>query len=317
MSGEVLVGQIGLMREKTLEFDSEELGPVEIPWSRVDTLTSTRVHTILLNDRESYTGTLSVTDGVLILHDTDDRRFDQDDVLSIVSGRPSESDYWSGKVSLGAAARGGNTNQVDGNLFLLFRRDTAGTRWETTYNGTVSQVSGALISNNHRVISAVDLYVSDRVFVTPASVQWFRDPFQNIEQQLTPAAGIGYKSRDEDSVAWTVSGGPAYQVTERASVAAGDDITESTFAGFFAAGIEWGLTSSVGFYADYNVTVPVPDAERFIQHVALILSLDFIENVDLDVSLFWDRVNQPDPDGAGNTPRPDDLRTVVGIGFSF
>ena len=52
-------------------------------------------------------------------------------------------------------------------------------------------------------------------------------------------------------------------------------------------------------------------------HLLTTLSTDLIGNVDFDVSLVWDRTEQPPPDSSGETPEKDDFRLMIGIGYDF
>ncbi len=40
-------------------------------------------------------------------------------------------------------------------------------------------------------------------------------------------------------------------------------------------------------------------------------------DLDLDITLQWDRIGNPQPDASGNTPEKDDFRLGVGFGWSF
>jgi len=37
----------------------------------------------------------------------------------------------------------------------------------------------------------------------------------------------------------------------------------------------------------------------------------------LDVSIIWDRINNPKTDATGGIPEKNDFRLVVGLGYSF
>ncbi|MDG1985141.1 MAG: hypothetical protein P8M11_11265, partial [Planctomycetota bacterium] len=47
------------------------------------------------------------------------------------------------------------------------------------------------------------------------------------------------------------------------------------------------------------------------------LSVDLTDDLELDVSFVWDRVNRPAADASGEVPLPDDLRTTIGINWAF
>jgi hypothetical protein len=46
-------------------------------------------------------------------------------------------------------------------------------------------------------------------------------------------------------------------------------------------------------------------------------SVDVTKQLDLDVSLTWDRISNPKIGADGIEPKPDDLRLIVGLGLDF
>jgi hypothetical protein len=46
-------------------------------------------------------------------------------------------------------------------------------------------------------------------------------------------------------------------------------------------------------------------------------SLDVWKDLDVDISLSWDRVTSPESRRDGTEPKSDDLRLSVGIGWEF
>ena len=67
-----------------------------------------------------------VKDGKFVLGQkpgTQAKTFDRQAVLAIVPGELTESNFWSGKISLGATIRSGNTDSTDANTYLNFKRD--------------------------------------------------------------------------------------------------------------------------------------------------------------------------------------------------
>ena len=47
------------------------------------------------------------------------------------------------------------------------------------------------------------------------------------------------------------------------------------------------------------------------------LESDLISHLDLDISLVWDRVQDPEPAADGTVPNKDDFQLIVGIGYEF
>ena len=316
-SGEWLKGEILRLRGGKLEFDSDKLGELKLDWDGVAEVRSPRPQTILLESKETHLGTLLVKDGQVVLGGEDGGRFDRADLLAIVPGEPSEWNYWSGKVSLGLAARRGNTSQTDFTSYLFTRRETAATRWDTTYNGAFSKTQGVETANNHRLNSRFDYFLTHRLFVTPLSATGYRDPFTNIDLRVTPSAGFGYDLVDRNTLSWEVGAGPAYQYTKYISVTPGESREEETWAAFLKTSVEWDITPDTELKFGYDITVPLPDTNEYNHHLSTVLSLDLLGALDLDVTFVWDRVNKPLANESGVAPKPDDLRLSVGLGFDF
>jgi putative salt-induced outer membrane protein YdiY len=316
-SGEWLKGELLVLRDGDFEFDSDELDTLKLDWDDVAELRSPRVHTILLEGREKLVGRLSVEGDQVVLTDGEEHRIARDQLLAIVPGEPNEWNYWSGRISLGLTTRKGNTNQSDASAFFEAKRETAATRWSTTYNGAMAKVEGVQTANNHRVDSRFDWFLSDRMFLTPTSIQYFRDPFQNIRLRLTPAAGVGYDVVKTGPMDLSLFVGPAYQYVEYESSEPGTDSSDGTAAGLAILAYSWDVTPDVELGLDYNVTVPLPESNSYNSRLSAVIEVDLIWDFDLEVRFVWDRVNDPKADDTGEVPQKDDFRTTVGLGWEF
>ena len=173
------------------------------------------------------------------------------------------------------------------------------------------------LANNHRLNSRFDTFLTKRLFITPIAATAFRDPFTNIDIRVTPSAGFGYDLVDRNTLSCEVGAGPAYQYTRYQSVPANVDRTDETWAGYLGTGIEWDITPDTELKFDYQITVPLPETHTYNHHFSTVLSLDFWGSFDLDLTLVWDRINEPLPDESGVFPSADDLRLSVGLGFDF
>jgi putative salt-induced outer membrane protein YdiY len=316
-SGEWLKGEILRLRDGSFEFDSDELDELTLDWDDIAEVHSQRQHTILLVGRRERQGTLLVKGGDVFLDGEDGERFGRSEVMAFIPGAPSEWNYWSGKASLGLSLRKGNTSQTDLTAYFFARRETAATRWDTTYNGAVSETLGVETANNHRLNGRFDVFLTHRLYVTPFNGTASRDPFSNIDLRFTPGAGFGYDLVDANTLSWEVEAGPAYQYTRYESVEPGLPRSEDSMAVSAGTNLEWDVTPDVEVKFGYNITAPLPDSDEYNHHLSTILSLDLIDSIDLDVTFIWDRVNKPLADVEGDLPSKDDLRLSVGLGFDF
>ena len=319
-SGEWLKGELDVLRRDSLEFDSDKLDDLKIDWEDVAEVHTCKKQMVLIegpDGRETYVGKVDVKDGVIEIDGKTKMRFDRKKLLALVPGEPTERNYWSGKVNIGFTTRSGNTNQTDFSSYIFARRQTSDTRWDTTYNGAFGRVEGVETVNNNRLDSKFDVFLTRRLYVTPAGIQLFQDRFQNIDTRTKPYAGIGYDLMDRDGMTWNINVFGAYEKTEFSSVPDGDPTSQSSAAVVFGTRYEWDATSTVELKLDYSITVPVPSTENYNHHLSTVISVDVIGDLDLDVTFVWDRLNNP-PLSADNTrPEQDDYRLTVGIGYSF
>ncbi len=318
-SGEWLGGNLESLRDRDLEFDSDELDLLKLDWTDVAELRSPRVLTYRFEDLGTYTGTAVMRGDTVAIHTLGGiRKLPREWLILIIEGDLSERNFWSAKASLGLVTRSGNTNQSDLNSVLRVRRLTPGTRGTLDYTGNYGRVGDVETINNHNTSVGFDVLVAAGFFVNPLMANFLRDPFQNIDVKSTVAAGVGYVIvRDGDlDLSAGFSGG--YQATRYMSVEAGEDSRISNGTIIAYTEMEWDITGDLEFMLDYNAQIGVPDASNAFHHARLAFSFDILGDVlDLDLAAYWDRVESPQPDADGNVSKRDDLRTTIGIGLEF
>ncbi|MEN8148862.1 MAG: hypothetical protein ABFS86_03510, partial [Planctomycetota bacterium] len=123
---EWLKGEIIVLRNETLEFDSDNLGKLTIDWDDVVEVYSKRNTVILLDTDEHMSGAVSISSNVVtVTDDTGERHvFPRNELKSIVPEATREVDHWAGKISAGVGFRAGNSDQKDGSLDIDIARRT-------------------------------------------------------------------------------------------------------------------------------------------------------------------------------------------------
>jgi putative salt-induced outer membrane protein YdiY len=316
-SHEWLKGEILGLRDDKFDFDSDELDELEFDWDDVAEVRSSKSHTLLLTDRKSYTGKVRIDDGKLLFLGPTVREVDRSRLLAMVPGEPTFTNLWSGKITLGLTARGGNTEQTDLNFHTFVRRESALTRWDTTYNHDLSEADDSETANSLRAETQFDVFLTRRIYVTVPGATYERDRFQNIDHRWAGRIGIGYDILDNKRVSWEFSLAPGYQETRFVSVTPPQNQTEGTAVLVVGTNIEWDITKDVEFDFEYSLTAPFPDTEKYNHHVMGKWSLDLTSDLELDISFIWDRNNDQIQDANGNLPNADDYRIVVGFGLEF
>lgn len=318
-SGEWLTGEIQFLRDTDFEFDSDKLDLLKLDWEDVAEIRSPRILTYRFDHLGVYSGTAAMKEGVVAIRVGDDiREFPRESLILILGGEPTERDYWSAKIRVGAASRSGNTDQTDLNASLRLRRESPRTRFKTDYIGNVGRIGSEENTNNHSATFALDALVSAGFFVKPVDVNLYKDTFQNIELRTTLSAGAGYDIVRGGDVEWSVGLGGGYLSTEHASVLEGEDGTESTFAVIPSTSLEVDFTDDVELIIDYSAQVGVPDVANAYHQANGVLSVDvFGDILDFNMSATWNRTESPQSDAEGSVPERDDLDVSLGLGVEF
>ena len=318
-SGEWLKGEVKIMQDEVLDFDSDELDDLSFDWSDIDVLRCPKDTTIAFDDDVTATGSVVMHDGIITVRGDDGSVVsrNRDRVFAVLPGDMTERNFWSGKLSFGYTARSGNTDQTDITGNASIRRRDADTRYLFQYSGILSEVDDDEIAKNHRIDTRFDVFLTRRLYVTVPSLSWVKDKFQNIDHRLTPGVLVGYHLVDKPKFDLEVAGGAGYQYTKFESTPAGEDDSDGTGAGLAKIELDWDITSTVELEGAYTLYLIMPDTEESQQNLSATLSVDLWRDLDLDVSFVWDRVGSPERGSDGERPDPDDVRVTVGFGWEF
>lgn len=317
-SGEWLKGELKALYNKKLEFDSDKLGLLTFDWEDVKQVRGHHIHSVYLENGEIVVGVLSIDKGKLIVSSGETTlEFDRSYIISFAQGEARGSNYWSGRATLGFNLQRGNTEQLDYSAKANIKRRTARTRLNIDYIGSISQTRSIETTNNHRLNGHYDIFVTRRFYYTPVFAQYYTDPFSNIKHQASIGIGVGYQIIDTSQTDWTVSGGPAYQVTQFETVEAGESDEETTLA--LAAGTNYKteLSKAVDFKIDYSFKILDQESGGYTHHAITALETEFYKSLDIDISLVWDRTEKPKAAADGSVPQRDDYRLIFGLGLDF
>ncbi len=317
-NGEWFRGEIDDLLDDDFEFESDELDTLSLDWADVHLLFSDRVNTVVLRDRSTVEGRLRIEgDEVRVLTPEGEVTYARDELRGIIPGEQTEANYWSGGLSAGLTLRSGNVDQVDATWSLSLERRDALSRLTLDYDGAYSEVDGDRTADNHRGLVNYDSYLTERLFLRPIRVEYYRDEFQNIDHRLTPGAGAGYDVINEGDWDWTVFGGAGWQFTEFVEAPPGEPSSEDFVVATAGTRVEWEVNAKVDAGLEFDITVPVEDADSFSSRTKLYTEVELASDLDLEVQFIWDRVNDPEPLADGTMPESDELRLFVGVGWDF
>ena len=321
-SGEWLKGELKVMYGYSLEFDSDELDLLKLDFEDVEQIRTRGMMQVLVETDQRKS---EVVYGTLIMNGEDVRlisagqtnAYERYRVVSIADGAKRERDKWSGSVSLGINARGGNTETTDATAKANVRRRSAVTRFNLDYLANYSKVQGIESANNQRLSGYFDWFLTSRFYWQMLAGEYYRDPFSNIDNQYSISTGPGYDLIHTSKTEWTLSVGVGYQSREAISVLPGEErISDSAF-GTMGTRLDYEINSKTDFLYDYSARLLNDDNGRYTHHMLTSLSFELIGDLDLDVSVIWDRIALPKANETGRVPKQDDYQLVVGVEYGF
>ena len=317
-SGEWLKGDLKVMYGKEMEFDSDELGILKIDLEDIRQFRSASIKSVRVNGPLTFFGMLELTpDQIIITQGETQRVFDRTDLVSITPGASNELQKWSAKISLGLDVSGGNTEQGNLSAKADIRRRTAANRFVLTYLGQYSETRGTTTADNSRLNAFVDVFRTRNFFLRPVVGEYYRDPFQNIQRQYTIGTGIGYQIIDTAKTEWNVTTGIAYQETQFDSVEAGQDDKTSTPAWFSGTAYETELTKRIDFKGNYSFRILNKESGRYTHHATAAFETELTSWLDFDITLVWDRIQEPTANADGTVPKQDDYKMIFTLGVEY
>jgi len=317
-SGEWLKGDLKVLYEDKLEFDSDELDLLELDWEDVKQVRGHKPHSVRLEGPITVVGILKVVDDkVFVITEEEVLEFDRSRLVSIAHGETKEIGNWSAKISISLDVRKGNSDQINYSTSAHAKRRTSGSRFFIDYLGIFNKTEGFETANSQRISSYYDIFKTRKFYWRPVFGEYFRDPFSNIENRVDVGTGIGYHIIDTSKTKWDITPGLAYQYTQNVSVEAGQDSANSTPALVVGTVYDTELTKKIDFKARYSFNIVNQESGKYTHHARAALEIELTRSLDLDLSFVWDRIQDPKPAADGRVPDQDDFYLFFGIGFEL
>ncbi|WP_321779527.1 DUF481 domain-containing protein [Sulfurimonas sp.] len=315
--GEWFKGEIKAMYNNKLEFDSKEMGLYTFDFKDISQIKSFYVIGVNIEDVAEFSGIIRFkNDEITIIQGDKKFTFTRTEIIAFAPEGSKEFNYWSGKISFNLDIRTGNKEQYDYIASINLKRRTSSSNLYFDYLGRISSKDNETTANDHRINQKYDRYITRNFFWTPLFSEFYRDEFQNIKNQFTAGAGIGYTLVNNDRAEWDVSGGPAYTRIEYISVQKGEKITTSPALEISTkANIE--LNTKVDFKFNYKLTYSDEKSGTYKHHMISTLENELTSWLDLDFSLIWDYLLRPEKTEAGIIPAKSDFQFLVGLGVEF
>jgi putative salt-induced outer membrane protein YdiY len=329
-SGEWLKGRFEEIHKGNVIFDSEEMGVLIFDLGDVDQILTKGKTTVNIDDHdEPVIGkmvfknekfTIISDDGTVV-------NIKSTQIASAANGEDIESSYWSANILFGMDVMSGNTDQVTATVQAFVQRRSSDTRLRADYLGTYTRVDNNITAaDSNRFSTFFDIYQTAHFFWRAGYGEFFRDPFQNIEQRYTVTAGVGYDILHMLNMNWSITVGPGYQRENYSSPVlnrAGDTNLSglSTPVVYFNTSYNYDIAKDVDFLAIYSMYYQTKKSGTYIHHAIATLNTEFINDFIFNISFIWDRTATPqsfiDTSGLKQTPEKNDYKSVVSLGYSY
>lgn len=323
-SGEWLKGDFKVLYDYEIEFDSDEMDLQTFDIEDVKRMRTRNMKTVLIQgeggrrDTEILRGVLEIREVDMVLRRAEHEVvIPRSHIISIAGGKQRERDNWSGMLSFGLNARGGNTETTDTTLMANVKRRTAATRFTSDYIANYSQSADLETANNQRWNASFDRFLTTRFFWQVLALEYYRDPFSNIDSQYSVSTGTGFDVIHSSKMEWNLSMGGGYQNQVFVSVEPGNDPKSSSAFGTFGTLFDYEVSGNLDYLFDYSMRWLNEANGTYTHHMLTKLSFDLFKDLDLDVSLIWDRVEKPQAAEDGTVPKKDDYQLIVSLAYDF
>jgi hypothetical protein len=326
-TGEWLKGEIIAIYDNRLAFDSDHFDNLVIDLEDIEAIHGRGIFVITSRVAGPFPGTFEPEPirgffqlrGALVQVESgvSTREFTREDLVSVIPLAERERDRWRGDVKIGLNVREGNTDIWEYSVGTMLQRRTPVSRWTFDYAGYKNETDGSRIEDSHRVSFSADRFTGRRLYWRPVSAQYFRDKLQNIEHQATVDSGLGLHLIDTPRTQWDLQAGVGGNYLENVSVEVGEQNGEWSPVGTLGMDLEIELTSWLDYELSIDMWFLEEGAGKYQHHVVTLLSTDLFGDLDLDISLEWNRTEVPQAAEDGTIPEQDDYRLQVGLSYEF
>ncbi|MEA3523457.1 MAG: DUF481 domain-containing protein [Campylobacterota bacterium] len=345
-SGEWLKGKFKAYQDNDLEFDSDKLNLLTFEFKDIFQLRTHKIMTVSIQTKEDQnstgffkldntkiqvSGIIRLTQkSIKIIQGNNTLEFPRSQVISIAHSGEKELNYWSGKATVSYNQKIGNSDQLDFNTQVKLQRRTSTTRLMFTYLGNISQKQNESTTDNHRLKETFDLFITRKFFLTALSLEYFSDPFQNIQHELTKKVAVGYTVARNSHLEWDISSGPALIQTRYETVEKDSEKESQSWAAQLNTKMEIAIAKNIeslfgyrifikdmDLILDYQFTFTDALSGDYKHHMLTKLENELTSWLDLDFTFIWDYLHSPTKKEDATVPQQDDYQILVGLGIDF
>ncbi|WP_306302210.1 DUF481 domain-containing protein [Shewanella marina] len=163
-------------------------------------------------------------------------------------------------MTLGANFRSGNTDQIDYSAISHNTRRTTESRFNLDYLGNYTKTDNQSTTNNHRINSNFDWFISKQFYLRPIFAEVYIDPFLNLDYKATLGSGLGYNIIDTSKTEWSISGGPAYTYSKYKQVEQDQRQSDGSASFVLETSYETEINKTIDFNTKYRGQFASSDA---------------------------------------------------------
>jgi len=317
-SGEWLRGELKYIQNKEVEFDSDEMDQQTLKLKDVSQVFTAHRVFAQFEDRPPAYGKVAISNDVVHVLGEEPLSLSRDLLIGVTpsGGRTGMRD-WSGSANLGLSLQSGNQHQTTLTTAAELARRTPATTLLLDYLGNYGVANGVQTANNERGNGSYDIRLDKDWFVRPAQLEIYHDELANIAYRLTGNASAGYYIFDKTGLEWNVSAGPGYQYTKFANVETNQSDYAATPAGVLNSYFKADITSRLTFIQSWQSIFTDRESGQYTHHTVSSLEFEIKRHLNLDVSLIWDYLQNPQPKSDGTLPQKSDFYLNVGWGVRF
>lgn len=321
--GELFAGDLVAMYQEEIEFDSDEVGLVDIDMKDIKELRTRQQMRVRFKDGLIRDGQLWLTESKLTFIDVPDKAYPREMILSISPSEKSEQSLWDGEIGAGLKYKSGNSESLDYSFSAKARYLSAHGRFLFNYRGVVSESadtnsgSRTKTEDNHRVSGSYDIYYSEKTYFRLPTYELYIDEFKNIDNQTTLGASVGYEVFDTKDVEFDVYAGLSVLRTTYSSVEVDEE--KNNVSPVFAFGMDYTLdiTKDLEYFFIYDGKVVNKESGRLIQHLETGIEIELVDDIDLEIAAIIDNTANPIANEDGLKPESTDVLLVVEIEYNF
>ncbi|WP_298632578.1 DUF481 domain-containing protein [uncultured Umboniibacter sp.] len=323
-SDEWLKGDFIAMYKDVLEFESDNLGTVEIDWEDVAELYTKTYQSVRTTDGRILTGYITYKDGQLSVRTAEfTTSIRRDELMSLAPEQGNRSGYWDAKVTLGLDTQNGNTIQYSETVTATVKRRTASSRMQLDYILNYGESTDrdtdvqTVTSDSVRLRAIADYYLDPKWFIRFIDYEYFDDAFQNIARRSTYGVKAGYTVVDTATMDLEFLAGPGYQITEFVAVEADAPQENESKAFTVETAWDWEFIDDFSYILNYSYTNVNESLGESLHHLETGFEIEPINDFTINFTYYVDRTEKPLPLSDGTIPEKDDTRFVISIGYEI